>query len=93
MNIYLLVDTRANNFIPDKYKICYINKDNALGIQKIMKEKHNTPLKLVEFQIADSLMLKMEEDIDINDDKYKWRKRDESNEEPKESNDRQKLVI
>ena len=66
MNIYILVDTRANNFIPEQHKICYINKDNALGIQKIMKEKHNAPLKLVEFEIADSLMLQMEEDIDMH---------------------------
>jgi len=87
MNMYILVDTRANNFIPNKHKICYINKDNALGIQKIMKEKHNALLKLVEFKIADSIMLKLEEDIDINDNKYKWGGRDESNKEPEESKD------
>jgi len=32
-------------------------------------------------------MLKLEEDIDINDNKYKWGGRDESNKEPEESKD------
>ena len=73
MNIYILVDTRANNFIPDQHKICYINKDNATKIQDIMKEEYNTNLKLVEFEIVDSAILELDEKININDDKYGWK--------------------
>tara|TARA_R110002020_G_scaffold62378_1_gene167035 strand:- start:960 stop:1241 length:282 start_codon:yes stop_codon:yes gene_type:complete len=93
MNMYILVDTRANNFIPHNHKICYINKNNATEIQKIMKEEHNADLKLVEFEIADSLFLEMDEHININDNKYEWRKANESDKEPEESKDEPSLVI
>jgi hypothetical protein len=73
MNIYTLVDQRAKNFIKDSHKTCYINKKNATSIQKLMLEKYNTPLQLVEFEVADSLLFEMDENININDDKYKWK--------------------
>lgn len=73
MNMYILVDTRANNFIPDNHKICYLNKDNATEIQKLMKEEHNADLKLVEFEIVDSAILEADEKININDNKYGWK--------------------
>lgn len=73
MNIYTLVDQRAKNFIHDAHKTCYINKNNALKMQKIMLEKHNYPLQLIEYDVADSLLFQMQEEIDINNDKYQWK--------------------
>jgi len=73
MNIYTLVDQRAKNFIHESHKTCYINKKNATSIQKLMLEKYNTVLQLVEFEVADSLLFEIDENININDDKYKWK--------------------
>ena len=38
-----------------------------------MLEKYNTALQLVEFEVADSLLFEMDENINFNDDKYKWK--------------------
>ena len=72
MNVYMLVDVRAANFINDSHKMCYINKNNAEYIQKIMKDKHDTSFKLLEIEIMDTGNFEMKTNININDDAYEW---------------------
>ena len=72
MNVYMLVTVQAANFIEDKHKLCYINKRNAESIQKTMKNKYDSDLRLVEIELMDTGTLELTENININDDKYKW---------------------
>ena len=72
MNVYMLVTVQAFNFIEDKHKLCYINKRNAESIQKTMKDKYDSDLRLVEIELMDTGTLELTENININDDKYKW---------------------
>ena len=72
MNVYMLVTVQAFNFIEDKHKLCYINKRNAESIQKTMKNKYDSDLRLVEIELMDTGTLELTENININDDKYKW---------------------
>ena len=68
----MLVTVQAANFIEDKHKLCYINKRNAESIQKTMKNKYDSDLRLVEIELMDTGTLELTENININDDKYKW---------------------
>jgi hypothetical protein len=68
----MLVTVQAFNFIEDKHKLCYINKRNAESIQKTMKDKYDSDLRLVEIELMDTGTLELTENININDDKYKW---------------------
>tara|TARA_B100000579_G_C22540122_1_gene714802 strand:+ start:236 stop:484 length:249 start_codon:yes stop_codon:yes gene_type:complete len=76
MNVYMLVNVQAYNFIEDKHKLCYINKGNAESIQKTMKDKYDTELRLVEIELMDTGTLEVTENLNINDDKYGWNKND-----------------
>lgn len=68
----MLVTVQAANFIEDKHKLCYINKRNAESIQKTMKDKYDSDLRLIEIELMDTGTLELTENININDDKYKW---------------------
>jgi hypothetical protein len=76
MNVYMLVDVKAANFIGDNHKLCYINKKNAESIQKTMKDKHDAEFRVLELELMDTGTLHFKTNIDINDDKYGWTKND-----------------
>ena len=74
MNVYMLVNVKASNFIDEKHKLCYINKKNAESIQKTMKDKHHAEFRVIELELMDTGTLEITTNININDDKYGWTK-------------------
>jgi len=76
MNVYMLVDVKAANFISDNHKLCYINKSNAESIQKTMKDKHDAEFRVLELELMDTGTLHFKTNININDDKYGWNRND-----------------